>query len=561
MKQFLIILTTFFYFFSESINAQTDFYLSLPNSNTTSVNSRAPQGSMTNARTHWLITPSEMAASGFVNGDVINAIGFNYNKSIDSKKIQNIATTSTTFNVYMENTTDVANNKSANWNTAVSTMTLVGTNNITLPEAVSGPLYHKFSGGNKFTYTGGGLYIAFDYANTGTIAITGNDAYCNTNLVDGLKSQQSKNRSAPTTVGTSSYRPQTYLGLAVDCERPFSQKFLKINNNSVVLSWTGSGTDYIIEYGEDDFELGTGIIENVNGASSISISNLKQSTVYQFYVKNNCGSSTSINRGPLPFYTQFEPTNIDYATSFETYDFPYIGWNADVAANGTNWYIAYPPYASMVSDGYQSIGSYTSPVDNTNARLFSRGINLEADKEVEISFDVRKYATNDATGTVDFQLSVGSDQTELAQTEILISETDLQSTTFERKSALYKPLSSGVYYFSFLNNSPIEPTPDQFSLVIVDNFSVKQKVLQNSNFVNSLFSIIPNPANNFVNISGNNVNFNSIKITDLNGRIVKDVTFEGVSSTQLAISDLSAGVYIMNIYSIEGVATKKLIKN
>lgn len=165
--------------------------------------SRAPQGSSRYERTHYLITASELAAAGIPNGVVFNALGFNYYTA------QNIATTGN-FMIYLENTSDVNNNKSATWTTAISTMTLVHNNPITIP-ASTGVFDIPFVNGSSFTYTGGGLYVAWDYQNAADpIATTGNNAFVNTTLVNGLKGSSSTTAYAALT--NSSNRPATRLG-------------------------------------------------------------------------------------------------------------------------------------------------------------------------------------------------------------------------------------------------------------------------------------------------------------------------------------------------------------
>lgn len=87
-------------------------------------------------------------------------------------------------------------------------------------------------------------------------------------------------------------------------------------------------------------------------------------------------------------------------------------------------------------------------------------------------------------------------------------------------------------------------------------------LLSNDDFTASKFAVYPNPSNGLVNISSDlNSSLNSVSITDLNGRTVKTVELNGDSSAQVNISDLSAGVYMMNINSDQGSTTKKIIKN
>lgn len=73
-------------------------------------------------------------------------------------------------------------------------------------------------------------------------------------------------------------------------------------------------------------------------------------------------------------------------------------------------------------------------------------------------------------------------------------------------------------------------------------------------------SVYPNPASTNVTITGNDLSLTSIEMTDMNGRIVKTQNFEGVNESQISISDLAQGVYLMKIISNQGTVTKKLLK-
>ncbi len=181
--------------------------LVLPGSGT-SANSRAPQGGNTirYARCVYLITAAELQAYGVPSGVNFSSLGFSYAAA------QNTPTAGT-FQVYFQNTADVANNMSTTWSTAISTMTRVDSSNDNIPAALT--FDHNLSSASSFTYTGGGLYIAWEYSNpTSPVATAYNIAYCNTALVNGLKSQQSAT-VLPATLAASSFRPDTRLGYLV----------------------------------------------------------------------------------------------------------------------------------------------------------------------------------------------------------------------------------------------------------------------------------------------------------------------------------------------------------
>lgn len=104
------------------------------------------------------------------------------------------------------------------------------------------------------------------------------------------------------------------------------------------------------------------------------------------------------------------------------------------------------------------------------------------------------------------------------------------------------------------------------SNIIFDNYLAKavstDTLLENANFASTVdFSVYPNPSNDVVNISNStNAIISTIEMTDLNGRVVKNVSLNATEG-QVNISDLSTGVYMMNVSSDQGSITKKIIKN
>jgi hypothetical protein len=69
------------------------------------------------------------------------------------------------------------------------------------------------------------------------------------------------------------------------------------------------------------------------------------------------------------------------------------------------------------------------------------------------------------------------------------------------------------------------------------------------------FAVYPNPTTGLVTISNDRASINSVSISDLNGRTVKSLKLNGEATSQINISDLAAGVYMMNISSDQGSIT------
>lgn len=166
---------------------------------------RAPNGTSahTTLRAHIIITAAEMAS--IPSGTVFNGLGFLYAAAANVPATGNIQ-------FYLENTTDVVNNKSTTWSTAISTMTSVYNGAYTIPSA---SLQTNVPTSTPFTYTGGGLYVAYDYVGS-TFATTSATYYCEYLAVPGgTKVAVSATTTAPTVLNlTSAYRPEIQFSFA-----------------------------------------------------------------------------------------------------------------------------------------------------------------------------------------------------------------------------------------------------------------------------------------------------------------------------------------------------------
>ena len=100
-------------------------------------------------------------------------------------------------------------------------------------------------------------------------------------------------------------------------------------------------------------------------------------------------------------------------------------------------------------------------------------------------------------------------------------------------------------------------------MFMVDDFMVTTDAPASVNDVlASKFSVYPNPANNVINLTNaENILVDGVVISDLNGRTVKNISFDGVASAQINVGDLSAGMYMMTVSSDKGTMTKKIVKN
>ena len=173
----------------------------LPNDGVISGNARAPNTNFRFGRAVYLITATELAASGYGSGNTPTTIGWNYQTGG--------AAASLPLTIYMQNTADTTNTKSIAWVNAIAGMTTVHNAMTALPSA-SGPFDITLTGGSSFTYTGGGLYIGFEWGEyTGTL--TNNAAaWCTISLSAALLGAQNDSSAQPNMVA-SNFRPETRL--------------------------------------------------------------------------------------------------------------------------------------------------------------------------------------------------------------------------------------------------------------------------------------------------------------------------------------------------------------
>lgn len=101
-----------------------------------------------------------------------------------------------------------------------------------------------------------------------------------------------------------------------------------------------------------------------------------------------------------------------------------------------------------------------------------------------------------------------------------------------------------------------------------DTLTTRATVSENLLGINDLddtlsasIKLYPNPANDVINLSAsNNLSLTKLEVIDINGRLIMSVPIENITKKEINISELSKGLYLINIYSIDGMVTKKIIK-
>ena len=162
--------------------------------------SRAPNGtsSHTYFRGSSIALASELTA-GIPNNTTLTSFGFMYNVGASSAVTGNLK-------IYLSNTTSTTNANGTDWATIISTMTMVYNGNYTIPVTTT-PLGVDVALSTPFVYTGGGIYVAYEWSCSGPFATTAATYQCNNSLTGGIVMGASTTALPTTLSTTSAFRP------------------------------------------------------------------------------------------------------------------------------------------------------------------------------------------------------------------------------------------------------------------------------------------------------------------------------------------------------------------
>ena len=146
----------------------------------------------------YLVTASELA--GLITGSVISTFGFPLPFGTSATAVTG------NFTVYLQNTNDVNYLKGTTFSGAIVGMTTAYSGNLTVPVSIATTsIVMTLSPG--FNYTGGGLYVAYDWSSTGPFDTTPAYYFVNTDINGGGAANASANGPASDNLLTAAYRP------------------------------------------------------------------------------------------------------------------------------------------------------------------------------------------------------------------------------------------------------------------------------------------------------------------------------------------------------------------
>jgi hypothetical protein len=339
------------------------------------------------------------------------------------------------------------------------------------------------------------------------------------------------------------------------CLSPNLVTGLNTTTTSASITFDASVTpvsSYDIAYGEPDFEPGTEEGTIVNGTSTtVLLSNLSPAgSTFDFYVRSNCGDTYGEWTGPYGFTL---PVSLPYSNNFDDADDAADGFSTVGGWNLSTDTEQQAPVGTLSQSPEGFLFSNVSATAASDGYIFTRAISLAANESVTVKLYAWYISSSEATLDVTVGSTTDPDDHEVISTfEIAGSNTGYEEFT----TAVWTPSSAGVYYFGLHNAS----VAARSSTLLVDTLAITS-VLGADKFTKTNFSAFPNPTSAIINVTNASALISAIQVTDLNGRIVKSSSFNGVNNAEINISDLASGVYMMNISSDKGTVTKKIVKN
>jgi hypothetical protein len=201
--------------------------------------------------------------------------------------------------------------------------------------------------------------------------------------------------------------------------------------------------------------------------------------------------------------------------------------------------------------------SWYNPVGTANDWLVSPQITIPAGVS-EVSLNWAAQSFGDSNSLEDYQVYVSPNGGgAVANFTTLLLDVDSESNDGNYRTLSLLPYVGKTIRIAFRDN-----TVNKF-LLFLDNISVTtgNSLSVDDIIVSSKFTISPIPVKSMLSVSNTEkINVNAISIADLNGRVIKENKYNNIDNIQVDLSELSSGMYIMNINSDQGIATKKIVK-
>ncbi|MBN9285109.1 MULTISPECIES: choice-of-anchor J domain-containing protein [unclassified Flavobacterium] len=333
------------------------------------------------------------------------------------------------------------------------------------------------------------------------------------------------------------------------CLAPTNPVVAGITSQTADLSWTAATGNFQVQYGAPGFTAGSGTAAPpVVGATTTTLSGLTANTAYEYYVRRDCGSGTySAWVGPKAFTTSCASvTAFPFTEGFDNATIPSC-WSNETISGTANWtYVTANGNSSITPRTGARMAEFRTTTTGNKTKLVSPPLDLTGVASPQLDF---YYANVNWFGDIDelrvyYKTSAGGSWVQLG-TDYVTEHTAWTQVT------LPLPNPSATYFIAF------EGTSNWARGLNLDDVTVSSS-LANASFTEAAFRAYPNPVKNALNLAYNET-ISSVEIYNLLGQKVLAQKVN-LSETQIDMSNLSAGNYLVKVYAGDLVKTIKIIK-
>lgn len=317
-----------------------------------------------------------------------------------------------------------------------------------------------------------------------------------------------------------------------DCEAPSGFIATDITANSAILSWLSAGlnNNVQIEYGPSGFALGTGTAVNLSDALLLPLTNLMLNADLDVYIRTDCGDGNFSDWIQLDLNLSADSDNDDCAGAVNLI----VG--TDFASG------------AILST---SIGATTSAEDTPSCG-------------VGVSGDVWFTATVPDNGSLTVQTALALGSLNLDTVVAIYTGTcgDLSQVACNDNTSLLNLFSSvtadeltpgSTVYIAVYQNGLLGVLDGSF---LVSAFS---ESLSNPGFQGNGLQYYPNPVMSTLNLSNTGETIRSVRVYNELGQAIIKREVES-DRAEINMSDLSNGLYFIDVQSDEGSKRLKIVK-